>query len=139
MRLATLQFEIKLQKCIRMGITIFKNFHLGRYIVGYTFGNHVLQLRSRVAVKLTFRPYIRQYTSPNENFEYSYPLSINPFPANHNNYCQLVQLLTCFCCQYSKTCVLFCLFDLILYLSSTIFQLCKYHARINVLLKDTRQ
>ena len=38
------------------------------------FGNHVLQLRSRVAVKLNFRPYIQQYTSPNENFEYSYPL-----------------------------------------------------------------
>ena len=25
-------------------------------------------------VKLNFRPYIRRYTSPNENFEYSYPL-----------------------------------------------------------------
>ena len=50
-------------------------FHLGRYIVGYTFGNHVLRLRLRVAVKLNFRPYIRRYTSPNENFEYSYPLS----------------------------------------------------------------
>ena len=24
--------------------------------------------------KLNFRPYIRRYTSPNENFEYSYPL-----------------------------------------------------------------
>ena len=45
-----------------------------RYIVGYTFGNHVLRLRSHVAVKLNFRPYIRRYTSPNENFEHSYPL-----------------------------------------------------------------
>ena len=45
MQLATFQFELKLQKCIRMGITIFK-IPLGRYIVGYT--------------------------SPNENFEYSY-------------------------------------------------------------------
>ena len=45
------------------------------YIVGWTFGNHVLRLRSRVAVKLNFRTYIRRYTSPNENFEYSYPLS----------------------------------------------------------------
>ena len=44
-----------------------QNAHLGRYIVGYTFGNHVLRLRSRVAVKLNFRPYIRRYTSPNEN------------------------------------------------------------------------
>ena len=33
-------------------------------------------LRSRVTVKLNFRPYIRRYTSPNENFEYSYPLNM---------------------------------------------------------------
>ena len=46
------------------------------YIVGYTFGNHVLRLRAGVAVKLNFRPYIQKYTSPNENFEYSYPLII---------------------------------------------------------------
>ena len=51
-----------------------QNFHLGMYIVGYTFGNHVLRLRSRVVLKLNFRPYIRRYTSPNEKFEYSYPL-----------------------------------------------------------------
>ena len=36
--------------------------------------NHVLRFRLRVAVKLYFRPYIRRYTSPNVNFEYSYPL-----------------------------------------------------------------
>ena len=60
-----------------MGITIFKYFRLGRYIVGYTFGNHVLRLRLRVAVKLNFRPYIRRYTSPNENFEYRYPLNLD--------------------------------------------------------------
>ena len=60
-----------------MGITIFKIFMGGGgYIVGYTLGNHVLQLHLRVAVKLNIRPYIRQYTSPNENFEYSYPLII---------------------------------------------------------------
>ena len=29
MRLATLQFETRLQKCIRMGITIFKTFIWG--------------------------------------------------------------------------------------------------------------
>ena len=39
-----------------------------------TFGNDVLRLRSRVAVKLNFLPHIRQYTYQNENFEYSYPL-----------------------------------------------------------------
>ena len=83
MLLATLQFERKLQKCIRMGITIFKIFHLGRYIVGYTLGNHVLRLRSRLPAKLNFRLYIRRYTSPNENFEYSYPL---------NDMIQLIQL-----------------------------------------------
>ena len=42
-------------------------------MVGYTFGNHVLRLRLRVAVKLNFQ----RYTSPNENFEYSYPLIAN--------------------------------------------------------------
>ena len=41
---------------------------LGRYILGYKFGNHVL--------KLNFRLYIRQYTCPNENFEYSYPINL---------------------------------------------------------------
>ena len=30
---------------------------------------------SYVAVKLNFRPYIRQYTSPNKNYEYGYPHS----------------------------------------------------------------
>ena len=33
------------------------------------------KLRSHVMVKLNFRPYIRRYTSPNENFEYSYLLN----------------------------------------------------------------
>ena len=46
--------------------------HLGRYIVGYTVGNHVYRLR--VAVKRDFRQYIRRYTSPNENFEYGHPI-----------------------------------------------------------------
>ena len=53
-----------------------QNFHLGRYIVGYMFGNHVLRLRLCITVKLNFRPYIRLYISPNENFEYSYPLKM---------------------------------------------------------------
>ena len=48
---------------------LIQNFHLGRYIIGYTFRNHVLRLCLRVAVKLNFRPYVRRYTSPNENFE----------------------------------------------------------------------
>ena len=45
-------------------------------MVGYTFENHVLWLRIRVAVKLNFPPYILRYTSSNENFEYSYTLSL---------------------------------------------------------------
>ena len=52
-----------------------QNFHLGRYIVGYTVGNLVLRRRASGAVKRDFRTYIRRYTSPNENFEYGYPHS----------------------------------------------------------------
>ena len=68
-------FEEKMLIVHQNGDNHIQNFHLGRYIVGYTFGNHVLRLRLRVAVKLNFRPFTRRYTSPNENFEYSYPLS----------------------------------------------------------------
>ena len=49
-----------------------QNFHLGRYIVGYTVGNLVLRRRASGAVKRDFRTYIRRYTSPKENFEYGY-------------------------------------------------------------------
>ena len=52
-----------------------QNFHLGRYIVGYTVGNLVLQVRASGVVKRDFRTYIPRYTSPNENFEYGYPHS----------------------------------------------------------------
>ena len=71
LRLATLQFDTKLLRDNHIKI-----FHLERYIAGYTAGNHVLRLRSRVAVKLNFRPYIRRHTSSNKNFEYGYPLSV---------------------------------------------------------------
>ena len=43
--------------------------------MGYMSGNHVLRLDSHFAVTLNFRLYNRGYTSPNENFEYSYPLN----------------------------------------------------------------
>ena len=49
-----------------------QNFHLGRYIVGYTVGNLVFRRRTSGAVKRDFRTYIRHYTSPTDNFEYSY-------------------------------------------------------------------
>ena len=52
-----------------------QNFHLGRYIVGYTVGNLVLPRCASGAVKRDFRTYIRRYTSPNEYFEYGYPHS----------------------------------------------------------------
>ena len=35
-----------------------------------------------VAVKLNFRPYILRDISPNENFEYSYPLNLHPVLIN---------------------------------------------------------
>ena len=60
---------------IDLGDNCIQNLHLGRYIVGYTVGNLVLRRRVSGAVKRDFRTYIRQYTSPNENFEYGYPHS----------------------------------------------------------------
>ena len=41
------------------------------YMVVYPFKNYVL--RRHMAPLKNFRPYIRQYTSPNNNFEYNYP------------------------------------------------------------------
>ena len=52
-----------------------------KYIVGYKVENLILRLRSHVGVKLNFGLYIRQYTSQNENFKYSYTLNMC-----HNNY-----------------------------------------------------
>ena len=45
-----------------LGDNCVQNFHLGRYIVGYTVGNLVLQRRASGAVKHDFRTYIRRYT-----------------------------------------------------------------------------
>ena len=50
-----------------------QNDHLGRYIVGYTVANLVLQRPASGAVKRDLRPYIRRYTSQNDHFEYGYP------------------------------------------------------------------
>ena len=58
-----------------LGDNCIQNFHLGRYIIGYTVGNLVLRRRASGAVKRDLRTYIRRYTSPNENFEYGYPHS----------------------------------------------------------------
>ena len=51
-----------------------QNFNLWKSIAGSTLLNYVLRLGLRIAVKLNTRPYIQLYTSPNENFKYSYPL-----------------------------------------------------------------
>ena len=67
MRLAMLQFETKLQKCIRMGITIFKIFIWGGISLDIRWKT-TFYCSARVAVKLNFRPYSQRYTSPNENF-----------------------------------------------------------------------
>ena len=61
-----------------LGDNCIKNFHLGRYNVGYMVGNLVLRRRLSGDVKRDFPPYIRRYTSPNENFEYGYPHSNAP-------------------------------------------------------------
>ena len=62
-------------KELHLGDNCIQNFHLGTYIVGYMVGNLVLRRHVSGAVKRDFRTYIRRYTSPNENFEYSYPHS----------------------------------------------------------------
>ena len=47
-----------------VGDNCIQNFHLGRYIVGYTVGNLVLRRRVRGAIKRDFRTYIRRYIPP---------------------------------------------------------------------------
>ena len=59
----------KLQKCIRMGITIFEIFIWGGI------SSDKWSKITHVTVKLNLWQYIRRYTSPNEYFEYSYPLN----------------------------------------------------------------
>ena len=69
MRLAAIQLETKLQKCIRIGITIFKIFIWGG-------------ISSYIRLEITFYGYTRVSPKtkfltvyPTENFEYGYPLS----------------------------------------------------------------
>ena len=71
MRLAMLQWELKLQECINMGITIIKIFIWGGI-------SSDMEVYPRIYIqksKLNFQPYIGQYTFQNENFEYNYPLT----------------------------------------------------------------
>ena len=56
-----------------LGDNCIQNFHLGRYIVGYTVGNLVLRRRASGAVNYDFLTHIRRYNSQNESyFEYVY-------------------------------------------------------------------
>ena len=50
-------------KPVKLGDNCIQNFHLGRYIVGYTIGNLVLRRGGRGALKRDFRTYIWRYTS----------------------------------------------------------------------------
>ena len=81
-----------------LGDNCIQNFHLGRYIVGYRVGNLVLRGRVSRAVKRDFRMYIRQYTSPNENFEYGYPHSNAPLTSSLQEDSENV-----LCCAYTSS------------------------------------
>ena len=83
------RFKLCLLHMQYFGDNCIQNFHLGRYIVGYTVGNLVLRRRASGAVKRDFRTYIRPYTSTNENFELGYP---------HSN----VHLQSCLELEHSK-------------------------------------
>ena len=54
-----------------LGDNCIQNFHLRRYIIGYTVWNFVLPKLVSRALKRDLRLYIWQYTSLNEHFEYS--------------------------------------------------------------------
>ena len=60
-------WRINVKKCIRMGINIFKIF-IRRGISSFLW---LTRHRKKISA-----PQNGQYTSPNENFEYSYPLSM---------------------------------------------------------------
>ena len=61
------------------GDTCIQKFHFGKYIVRYTVRNLILRRRASGAIKRDFRPCIRRYTSPNENFEYVIPILMHCF------------------------------------------------------------
>ena len=80
--------------CLYLGDNCIQNFHLGRYIVGYTVENLVLRRRLSGAVKRDFRTYIRRYTSQNENSEYGYP---------HSNALLTFDSENVLCCAYTSS------------------------------------
>ena len=100
MRLATLQFETKLHKSIRMGMTTFKISIWGGISLDIR-----LDILSEIPFsKINFRPYIRRYTSPNENFEYSYPLISTVIISQFGPHFRLNNLLNPCILMNSPTC-----------------------------------
>ena len=92
-----------------LGDNCIQNFHLGRYIIGYTVGNLVLRRRASIALKRDFQTYIRRYTSQNDIFEYGYPHSNAPLQlllklerckplnaARHPTKCDVIMTSNCF-------------------------------------------
>ena len=71
-----------------------QTLHLGRYILRYTVGNLVLQLRTSEVLKCDIWRYIRRYTSTSENFEYGYPHSNALLQSR-------LKLERCFVCLYA--------------------------------------
>ena len=61
--------KLILSQSKHLGVICIQNYHLGRYIDGYTVRNFVLRQRASGSVIGDFRPYIGRYTSLNENFE----------------------------------------------------------------------
>ena len=86
MRLTALRFKRKQSLMINQRKSALEwdnhiqNVHLGKYIVRCTMGNHGLQLCLCVTLTPNFLGYSQGYTSPNEDFEYSYLL--NPLYTN---------------------------------------------------------
>ena len=94
-----------------LGDNCIQNFHLGRYIVGYTVGNLVLRRRESGAVKRGIRAYIRRYTSTNmtnENFEYGYPHSnaLSTFSLQKDSVNTLLRLFPSGCQLHKTACQL---------------------------------
>ena len=100
-----IRHHIRNSKTLELGDNCIQNFHLGRYIVGYTVGNLVLRRRLSRAVKRDFRTYIRRYTSSNESFEYGYPHSnaLSTFSLQKDSENVLCCAYTSNGCQLHKT------------------------------------
>ena len=90
-----------MQKCIRMEIAIFLEVYHWMYN-----RNHILRLHSCITVKLNFQPFIRQFTSLNENFEYCYHLNHPVLGAILKEHCALTMLnMIVQCSPFNSLCL----------------------------------